>query len=122
LTRQGPKDPAPVGARAQLGLAAGCTHFISIHVNDADNPLANGTETLYFMDSAKPWAQECQTALLQGLNLKDRGVKRRSDLAVLKFPQSCLLELGFIKSKSDVNAFTSHPLILHTCRMLAQTL
>lgn len=118
MTRRDQVTPCPVSRRASLAKTAGCTHFISIHVNDADNALAHGTETLYRDD--KEFAEDLQTELLKGLALRDRGVKQRLNLAVLKFPgKAALLELGFIKNPQDMEAVTNSALRAHTCRMLA---
>ena len=119
MTRRDKVTPVSVGARVQLARDAGCTHFLSLHVNDAENPEAHGIETLYNGDN--DFALEVQAAAIACLGLRDRGVKFRNDLAVLKFPGTrALLELGFIKSDRDVKAFTNNALMLHTCRMLAQ--
>ena len=119
LTRKNKVESRPVGARAKLAREAGCTHFISIHVNDAESILANGTETLYY--NSDDLAKEVQAAAVSYLGLKDRGVKYRSDLAVLKFiGPCCLLELGFIQNPCDVKNFTNEHLRAHTCRAIAQ--
>lgn len=119
LTRATKSQPCPVSARVQLGLGAGCSHFLSIHVNQADNSQANGIETLYRHNNE--FALEVQAAAVTCLGLRDRGIKHRSDLAVLRFPGPCaLLELGFIDNDRDVKSFTSNALMLHTCRMIAQ--
>lgn len=120
LTRGGNTEYCPIETRVSRAVAAGCDTFVSIHVNDADAPEANGTETLYRGDDAL--AIHCQEALLAGLGLRDRGVKRRTDLAVLHFPKSCLLELGFIGNAKDVAAITDRAKIAATCELLAEAI
>ncbi len=99
-TRKRKLDDCPRDARARRAKAEGCTHFISIHVNDADSASANGVETLYSDD--RELALLVQEALVIGTGLTDRGIKQRSELAVLKFPGSAaLIELGFIQNSRD---------------------
>lgn len=117
-TRPDRSSSAPVGHRAAMANRAGCTHFLSLHVNDADNPAAHGTETLYRDDTA--FAQKIHSAVMTGLQLTDRGIKQRMDLAVLNFSgQACLIELGFIKSPADVARFTDPAVIKKTCALIA---
>lgn len=119
FTRLNSADPCPVSTRASRAVAAGCTHLISIHVNDADSPEANGTETLY--NAQRTLAEKVQFALLNGLELKDRGTKLRTDLAVLKFPgPCCLIELGFIQSPTDRAAFLDPAKRKRTCELIAK--
>lgn len=111
----------PVSARDNLARAQGCTHFISIHVNDADSPQANGTETLFRDD--KDFAVTLHHCLIQGLGLRDRGVKWRNDLAVLNFgDNAALLELGFIQSATDRAAFLDLAKRKRTCELIAAKL
>lgn len=118
-TRPTEHTAAPVGSRDELAEDARCTHFISIHVNDADSASATGVETLYRDDER--FASKIQNALLAGLQLRDRGVKQRTDLAVLNFTgQAALIELGFIKNAGDVERFTDPDVIKQTCRLIAE--
>lgn len=98
MTREDWMKEVPVGLRARNAEKAGCEIFVSIHVNDADgNP--TGTETLWRRESSLGLANGCQQALLKAFGLRDRGIKFRDDLAVLKFKGvAVLLELGFIGS------------------------
>lgn len=119
-TRPTASTSAPVGGRDDKAEEARCTHFISIHVNDADDASANGVETLYRDDKA--FATKIHNALLAGLKLRDRGVKQRTDLAVLNFEgQSALIEVGFIKNDRDVERFTNPDVIRETCRLIADS-
>ena len=106
LTRDDDSDSTPVGSRDDKAEAAGCTHFVSIHLNCADGT-ASGTET-YYRDSAdKAWAQKVQAAALAAWGLKDRGLKTEADsqhkrLAVFDFDgPAALLEVGFIDHVKD---------------------
>jgi N-acetylmuramoyl-L-alanine amidase len=102
MTRDDNQDPTPVGQRAANAEAAGCDGFISLHLNDADDDNANGVEVLYNDDADRALAQKLQDALLKASRLKDRKIKQRPDLAVLKFKgPAALIELGFIANDKD---------------------
>jgi N-acetylmuramoyl-L-alanine amidase len=102
MTRDDATDPTPVGARAGRAEAAGCEAFISLHLNDFDDDAANGTETLYRDDGDKALAAKIQAQLIAITGLRDRGLKLRTDLAVLKFDGTAILiELGFIANDTD---------------------
>lgn len=69
--------------------------LVSIHANAAASPHARGTETLYL---AAQWvAAAVQRKLVAALGSRDRGVKQRDDLAILRFERpAVLVELGFL--------------------------
>ena len=102
MTRDDATDHAPVGKRAAMARSAGCEAFISLHLNDVDDDSAHGLEVLYRDDTDKALAQKLQTALVKVTGLRDRKIKQRTDLAVLKFPGvAVLVELGFIANDGD---------------------
>lgn len=117
LTRRNNTDHCSLLGRATRAQEAGCSHLLSIHVNDADAPTANGTETFTINDH--DFAAKVQSCLISGLSLRNRGVKTER-FTVLRFNGvAALAELGFIGAPQDVKAFTSAALRAHTCRMLA---
>ncbi len=122
LTRVGSADPAPVTARAQRAAAAGCGRFISIHLNASDNAGAHGSETLY-RDEVKDraFAEHLQGALVESAGLRDRGVKRRADLAVLRFAPGpvALVELGFLTNLHDFEYLDERDNRIRICEALA---
>ncbi|SMG25982.1 N-acetylmuramoyl-L-alanine amidase family protein [Paenibacillus aquistagni] len=76
--------------------------FVSIHGNSADSAAANGTETYWYRPESKAFADVMHKYLLQGTQLKDRGV-RQGNLHVIrntKMP-GILLEIGFLSNTSD---------------------
>ena len=75
--------------------------FVSIHINSSENKQASGTETLCY--SKNRLAELIQKYLLRYLNLKDRGVKERKDLAVLNCTKmtAVLCELAFLSNKEE---------------------
>lgn len=104
-TRVDHSDPAPVGRRAGIASKFGGEIMLSIHCNAADGK-AHGTETFYRGAGNKAKASAINTAVVQALGTRDRGVKTESSsqhsrLAVLDFPQCYLLELGFIDNPED---------------------
>lgn len=87
--------------------------FISLHCNAATSTSANGVEVLYYPTSAK--GKECALAVQNGLikatKLKDRGIKPRSDLSVLKRTLACaiLIELAFISNLEEEKMLIENP-------------
>ena len=75
--------------------------FVSVHINSSDNVQANGTETLCY--SKNRLAELIQKNLMLKLKLKDRGVKKRKDLAVLNGTKmtAVLCELRFLSNKKE---------------------
>jgi N-acetylmuramoyl-L-alanine amidase len=100
LTRTDNEAPAPLSGRVRRATEAGASILISIHCNASIKSGAHGTETLY--TSAIGLAQKVQASLVKALRLSDRGVKYRDDLAILKFRESALIELGFISNVYDL--------------------
>ena len=90
--------------RAKMSNAWGADLFVSIHCNSFDRT-GRGTETLVYAkgSNAEKIAQRIQTATVKSLGTVDRGVKVRSELAVLKNTTSSaiLIELAFIDNESD---------------------
>jgi N-acetylmuramoyl-L-alanine amidase len=104
MTRDDDTDHTPVGQRPSMAKKAGCDALISIHLNDFDDDAANGLEVLYGNTASKPLAERLQTELLQITGMKDRKIKSRPELAVLKFQGiAVIIELGFIANDNDRN-------------------
>ena len=106
MTRTSSADSAPVKGRAVRAENAGCTHFISLHLNSFGSAQANGVEVQYRDDTKdKPLADQLLKSLLKATGLGDHGNDKRTDLAVLKFSSgpAVLIELGFISNDVDRN-------------------
>jgi len=106
MTRTSSADSAPVGRRATRAATAGCTHFISLHLNSDGGTQANGLEVEFRDDTKdKPLADKVQRKLLAVTGFKDHGNDKRTNLAVLKFKPgpAVLIELGFITNDGDRN-------------------
>lgn len=103
------QDENPVGGRDEQAERAGCTHFLSIHLN-AGGKAAKGTMTLYRDSTDMLFAAKAQRATVQSLKLKDLGLKPETisphgALAVFGFDgPACLIELGFITNSADLAA------------------
>lgn len=125
-TRVDDKDPAPIGKRAQIAKAYGCDILISLHCNAA-NGRASGTETFYRGEANKTKAVKLNKAVVDALGTKNRGVKteeqsQHTRLAVLGFPQSYLIELGFIDNPDDLSKLTCFKLQQAACEALADAI
>lgn len=102
MTRDDQSDHTPVKSRAAMAKAAGCDLFLSLHLNDFDDDSANGLEVLFRDNQDKALAQKLQDALIKVTKMRDRQIKQRTDLAVLKFAGTAvLIELGFIANDKD---------------------
>lgn len=102
--------------KAIAALHPGKTILVSIHANahGGENiPLwndANGIETLYFSESGKVIAQDLQNRFIKETGLKNRGIKHRTNLTILKdsASPSVLLELGFMTNKEELALLKSN--------------
>ena len=90
--------------RANMANEWGADLFVSIHCN-AFNGKAQGTETLVYSLEGKsvPHAKKIQKAIVKSLGTKDRGIKARPGLVVLKKTSmpALLVETAFIDNKED---------------------
>lgn len=87
--------------------------FISIHCNAAANETANGVEVLYYPTSTKgkKCAQLVQAELVGVTKLRDRGIKARTDLHVLKRTKAVaiLVELAFLSNVTEEKLLLENP-------------
>lgn len=94
----------PLSGRASYANREGADAFISIHINSATNSSATGYETFNYPGSTKgrEFAQAVHPKVSKYWKA-DRGIKT-ANFAVLRLTKSpaILLELGFIKNKSDM--------------------
>ena len=100
-------------ARTDAANAWGADYFISLHTNASSNPSATGTEAFAFSESSPAFAlgEDILTALSAATSLRDRGMKVRSGLYVLRKTTmpSVLLELGFITNPRDARLMSEQP-------------
>lgn len=87
--------------------------LISVHGNAFTNEWndANGVTVLYYPSSrlGKELAQELQTKLVAASGLRDRGIKARDDLSILKKTHmpAILSECGFYTNPNEVQILLS---------------
>lgn len=94
-----------VNVKAEKGNKSNADLFVSIHCNSAGNTGANGAEVLVYNNAGenKKAAESILNAIIADLGLKNRGVKVRPDLAVLRETKmtAVLVETGFISNAGD---------------------
>ena len=87
--------------------------IVSIHCNSFNVSTANGHEVLYNAGSTKgkKLAQDIQTSLVKTVGLRDRGVKSRDNLCVLKYTKSpaVIVETAFISNPSEAKLLEEKP-------------
>lgn len=106
----------------ELGLMERCRYanghkadlFISIHLNAADNISANGIETLRYPTKSEKTirlAKLVQNNLIEATGARDRGVKERPNLCVLKHTDmpAILIEVGFISNREEALKLNDPP-------------
>lgn len=85
--------------------------FISIHLNSAENKSASGIETLVYANTGitGKLASVVQSNMVKATSFKDRGVKVRPDLTVLKKTSmpAILCEVGFISNDDEARLLFS---------------
>jgi len=92
----------PVAQRADMANARGADLFVSIHCNANEDRRANGTDTFYYHVNSKKPAQIMLEALVQGLGLRDRGVKQSSYVVLRRTKMPAVLaELAFISNVNE---------------------
>ncbi len=95
----------PLLERSRISNNNNADLFVSFHRNSASNPIANGVETLVYINAsnkALQAAEALQQALVNAGVQSNRGVKR-VNLSVLRETNApaILLELGFINNEQD---------------------
>jgi len=108
LTRETDRDVAEpdatageeLQARVDIANEAGADIFISVHINAAVNPAAQGGETWYYQ-TGRELARCIQTQIAR-LGLSDRGIKQ-ANFYVLRHTDmpAVLVELGFISNQAE---------------------
>ena len=106
LTREGGFNGMKLSQRTDFSNKNNANLFVSIHLNSADNKQAHGIETLRFgivSDTTIRLADNVQEELILATKARDRGVKIRNDLYVLKHTKcpAVLVETGFISNDKE---------------------
>lgn len=106
MTRTGGDKDLSLAERCKIANDWNCDLFISIHLNAAANKTANGVECLRYPKvgaRTKSLANNIQTSLVAATGFRNRGVKERSDLYVLKHTtaSAVLIECGFLSNETE---------------------
>ena len=111
LTRSDDTYPT-LTARCKTANDFNADYFISIHCNSADSQKATGIETLVYAcpSHACDLANYVQKNLIAATGARDRGVKIRKDLTVLKRTAMpvILVETGFISNPQDFKQLVTY--------------
>ncbi|WP_181438851.1 N-acetylmuramoyl-L-alanine amidase family protein [Paenibacillus sambharensis] len=92
-----------LGSRGTMANALGANIFLSIHGNSfPQNPSVRGTETYYYNEACRPFAELMHRHLLGASGFPDRKVKSKS-LKVLRDAamDALLLEIGFLSNSEE---------------------
>ncbi|QKY71238.1 N-acetylmuramoyl-L-alanine amidase [Lentibacillus sp. CBA3610] len=76
--------------------------FVSIHGNTFSNPSVSGTETFYYHNNSRQFAQILQKHVVKSTGFRDRGIKKK-DLFVVRDTEmpAALIEVGYLTNPSD---------------------
>lgn len=95
----------PINHRAEKANKEDVDCFVSIHCNAAQDERAHGAELLVYPGSARgrDLAGHIWRFLCEIPGLRDRGIKPRGDLGVLRYTSmpAVLVETAFISNKTD---------------------
>ena len=112
-TLLGTSNSTSLAARVNDANRWGADYFISLHTNAAASSSATGTEAYVYSRNSRAYdfAEAILTNLTETTGLRDRGVKERPGLYVLrktKMPAT-LVELGFITNPRDASLMENSP-------------
>lgn len=124
LSRSSEKEPKSLTVRTSECNKWGADLYLSIHRNASLNHKGEGAESLIYSldDKNKKIADELQKCIVSVSQFKDRGIKTRPDLHVLKATEmvAVLLEIGFIDNASDNKKFDENKIEL--AEVMAKTI
>ena len=112
-TQLGNSTSSSLKIRANEANSWGADYFISLHTNASTSPAANGSEALVYSSPSR--SASLAEDILEGLNeatgLRNRGVKVRSGLYVLRKTQmpAVLVELAFISNPEEAALMRDRP-------------
>lgn len=112
-TQLGNSTSSSLRIRVNEANSWGADYFISLHTNASTSPAANGSEALVYYSPSR--SASLAEDILEGLNeatgLRNRGVKVRSGLYVLRKTQmpAVLVELAFISNPEEAALMRDRP-------------
>ena len=112
-TLLGTSNATSLAARVRDANRWGADYFISLHTNAASSPSATGVEAYVYDRNSRAFgfAEDILTNLTDSTGLRDRGVKSRPGLYVLRKTNmpATLIELGFITNPRDASLMQNSP-------------
>lgn len=79
--------------------------FISIHANSYDNTSVSGSETYYYRENSKPFADFLHNYVVKGTGLRDRGVRKAAFKVIKETTMpAVLIEAGYLSNAGDAKA------------------
>ena len=109
----GTDNDSSLDARVEGAKDFGADYFISLHTNAYTNDTANGFEiyTVKDNDESYRFGDYLRPYIAAATNLRDRGMKQRSDIRVLTNATmpAILIEMGFISNPMDASLMAEHP-------------
>ena len=112
-TQLGSSTASSLAVRVNQANAWGADYFISLHTNASDIKNASGVEAYAYSrpSAAFSLGERILEGLSQSTGLKNRGMKVRSGLYVLRKTQmpAVLVELGFITNPADAVLLRDRP-------------
>ena len=112
-TQLGTSNASSLRARVDEANSWGADYFISIHTNASSSSSASGSEALVYTvpSISEDLGEDILVALNEATGLKNRGIKVRPGLYVLRKTNmpAVLVEIGFISNPSDANLMANNP-------------
>lgn len=112
-TQLGTSNASSLRARVDEANSWGADYFISIHTNASSSSSASGSEALVYTvpSISEDLGEDILVALNEATGLKNRGIKVRPGLYVLRRTNmpAVLVEIGFISNPSDANLMANNP-------------
>lgn len=112
-----------LSGRYQIANRVNSNAFISVHFNSAAGTKATGIETLYSNKNSrnKRFAQDVQNQIISQTGERNRGLKYRNGLAVLRGTRgpSALAELGFLNNPNDARKIKTNAYLNKSSTALA---
>jgi N-acetylmuramoyl-L-alanine amidase len=112
-TQLGNSTSSSLRIRVNEANSWGADYFISLHTNASTSPAANGSEALVYSSPSRSasLAEDILEGLTEATGLRNRGVKVRSGLYVLRKTQmpAVLVELAFISNPEEAALMRDRP-------------
>ena len=109
----GTSNTTSLRERVRIANEWGADYFLSLHTNASSIASASGVEAFAFSEPSAAFSlgEDIVDSLSAATGLKNRGMKTRSGLYVLRKTQmpAVLIELGFITNPSDARLMVEQP-------------